>query len=392
MALRVSTTGTNVMLDDLGIEITHPTTNRDLALEFSSQELKESADLTDAITGGDLTVDDGTFSIDATDYDPSEVVNQELNLKQDDRFISHDELNAGFKDTEIVSGVFPLSLNSTASVTKNVYAAGGKWGTWSLAPGDIVEISGSTAADGTYTVDSVSDSQNFIVVETIANSTGGTVTVYHPPASSRIAVDDNTFNNITGTTLQDVLEDIDTQLNTAVDDDKVKVSANDTTPDFLDAKLVAGTNITLVENNDGGNETLTINASGGGGATFGSDYYYNEDSSTFNTSSSSYQEATSFTTPSLEGGEYLIFWSFWIKTSNGNKAPHVRIHLDDTTVLAAYDNKTPHANEFEPKTGFCEITLTANTHDIDFDINASDPGNYTASIRDMRITLWKVTD
>lgn len=46
--------------------------------------------------------------------------------------------------------------------------------------------------------------------------------------------------------------------NTATEDETVKVSANDTTEGYLDGKLVAGTEITLTENNDGGNETLTI--------------------------------------------------------------------------------------------------------------------------------------
>lgn len=41
---------------------------------------------------------------------------------------------------------------------------------------------------------------------------------------------------------------------------QVKISANDTTADYLDDKLVAGTGITLTENNDGNNETLTIAA------------------------------------------------------------------------------------------------------------------------------------
>ena len=41
----------------------------------------------------------------------------------------------------------------------------------------------------------------------------------------------------------------------------VKVSSNDTTVGFLNGKLVAGTNISFVENNDGGDETLTINNS-----------------------------------------------------------------------------------------------------------------------------------
>ena len=44
------------------------------------------------------------------------------------------------------------------------------------------------------------------------------------------------------------------------DDEKVGVSANDSTPGYLNGKLVAGTNITLTEGSDGGDETLTIDA------------------------------------------------------------------------------------------------------------------------------------
>lgn len=44
-------------------------------------------------------------------------------------------------------------------------------------------------------------------------------------------------------------------------DELVKVSANDTTAGYLNGKLVAGTGITLTENNDGANETFTISAS-----------------------------------------------------------------------------------------------------------------------------------
>lgn len=40
--------------------------------------------------------------------------------------------------------------------------------------------------------------------------------------------------------------------------DKVKVSLSDTTPDFLDVKLLAGTGITLVVGDVGGDETLTV--------------------------------------------------------------------------------------------------------------------------------------
>ena len=46
-------------------------------------------------------------------------------------------------------------------------------------------------------------------------------------------------------------------------DDQAKVSANDSTSGYLNGKLVAGTNITFTENNDGSNETMTISATAG---------------------------------------------------------------------------------------------------------------------------------
>lgn len=44
-------------------------------------------------------------------------------------------------------------------------------------------------------------------------------------------------------------------------DEKIKISNNDTTAGYANGKLVAGTNITLTEVNDGSNETLSINLS-----------------------------------------------------------------------------------------------------------------------------------
>lgn len=83
MALRVSTVDQNVTINDLGIVITHPTASRDLTTEFTSRELKDSSDLTNAIQAGLLVVDDGTFAIAADDYDPDEVVLQELGIDLD---------------------------------------------------------------------------------------------------------------------------------------------------------------------------------------------------------------------------------------------------------------------------------------------------------------------
>ena len=53
-----------------------------------------------------------------------------------------------------------------------------------------------------------------------------------------------------------------TSATNATNADNIKVSSNDTTPGYLNGKLVAGSNITLTEGTDGGNETLSIAATG----------------------------------------------------------------------------------------------------------------------------------
>jgi len=47
---------------------------------------------------------------------------------------------------------------------------------------------------------------------------------------------------------------------------QVRISTDDTTPGYLEDKLLAGANITLTKNSPGDNESLTIAASGSGGA------------------------------------------------------------------------------------------------------------------------------
>ena len=56
----------------------------------------------------------------------------------------------------------------------------------------------------------------------------------------------------------------------SADTEKVKVSSNDTTAGFLNGKLVAGTNISLTEGSDGGNETLTVASTAAGTTLSGS--------------------------------------------------------------------------------------------------------------------------
>ena len=55
---KVSTTGTNVTIDDLHLTINHPTSDLDLLLQFTFTELIESENLKEAIDAGELTVID----------------------------------------------------------------------------------------------------------------------------------------------------------------------------------------------------------------------------------------------------------------------------------------------------------------------------------------------
>lgn len=268
MALRVSTTGSDVFLKDLGIYVIHPTTNRDLSTELSAFELRESGDLTTAIQNGDLTVDDGEHLIAGEDYDADEVLLQQLNLRGDEKYISVDEL-ASVGSTPIVSGVFPLALNSTAAATKNVYAPAAKWILWNLEPGDLITISGNDAA-GDYTVTSISDPENFLVAEDIVDSTGGTILACHPPGSTRIGIDNSNFGVLQGEDLQEVLEELDSKFTASgFEDQLVKVSANDTTADYLYNKLTVASGLELTEQNDGGDETLQISLTNPGGGSGG---------------------------------------------------------------------------------------------------------------------------
>jgi len=207
MALRVSTTGSDIFIRDLGITVVHPTTSRDLTLEFTAIELKVSAGLTTAIQNGSLQADDGSYVIYAQDYDPDEALIQQLGYKDDALYISEAEL-ASKGDIYLKPDTFPLVLNSTAQVTKNVYCPSARWITWQLSPGDKIVLS-ECQAHGVYTVDTVLDQQNLLVSESIVDSTGGFIAAYHPVASTRIGVNTHGLQFVQGDTLQAAIESID---------------------------------------------------------------------------------------------------------------------------------------------------------------------------------------
>ncbi len=141
---------------------------------------------------------------------------------------------------------------ATAAVTAGAIAsitvtAGGE--DYSSAP--TVTLAGGTPSTDAVLVAAI-DGDGAVTGVTVSSggadySTTPTVSFTDPNAPGRLQVcyADGTFTQVTSGSSAAGL---------------VQVSSNDSTPGYLNGKLVAGTNITLTEGNDGGNEILTIAA------------------------------------------------------------------------------------------------------------------------------------
>ncbi len=177
---------------------------------------------------------------------------------------------------------------------------------------------------------------------------------------------------------------------TLTDTAKVKVSSNDTTRGYLNGKLVAGTNITLTENNDGANETLTIAATGGG--DFGSEFYTVENLAEASTNSTTYIQRLRISATGMTAGyKYILMWNYtWRYTGTSNDF-HARIQLDDTTDLWIHDQepKDIATTQRDPASGFAVVTGLSGSHTFDLDWD-SETAAETAYIYNARMTLWRV--
>jgi len=77
---------------------------------------------------------------------------------------------------------------------------------------DIIILAGTTAADGTYSVDAVQSPTTFTVNETIADSTGGTCEARNPSGARRTGFDPSGLTYLTKTNVQEALEEVDANL------------------------------------------------------------------------------------------------------------------------------------------------------------------------------------
>lgn len=114
--------------------------------------------------------------------------------------------------------------------------------------------------------------------------------------------------------------------------------------------------------------------------------YYAEDSTTTNNTSTTYYQKLRLTFTAV-AGDYLINYSGEVSASNNATSVFTRVELDDTTTLGEH-NWAPDTTTnlgFGPIAGFKKVTLTAGSHDIDFDFAASTPGGNTVSMKNVRL-------
>ena len=233
------------------------------------------------------------------------------------------------------------------------------------------------------------------------------------------------------------------------DDEKVKVTSNDTTEDYLFAKLSGGRLITVTELNDGGNEQAEIavglhaadHEDGGDdemdvtdlsgrladaqnadelqgrdisadaptasqvltwrGSEWGpedpagsggfEDLYEDEDTTTRSTTTTGFDLAHRLTTGALSGGRYRVsFYYTWRHSavSNDFKA---RVLVDGTQVhYHQQEPKDQYGDQFAVASGFAYVTLTAGAKNIDLEFGSS-VSSQTSYIFVSRLEIWKVS-
>ena len=113
-----------------------------------------------------------------------------------------------------------VSISSTSSIASTITIStspplnldGFVYGDDPVEPGEKITITGSTGADGTYTIDTVVDNNNITVVEPIVNSTGGSGSIRRLPGAKLVGVDPTSLTNVSANDVQTALEHLDSSI------------------------------------------------------------------------------------------------------------------------------------------------------------------------------------
>lgn len=424
----VSTTGSNVLIRDLGLLLVHPAVDRDLLLEFSANDISQSNDLNTAITNEEITLkimnnEYGEYELDASEYYSGLVVANSIRSSTEEKYITEAELAAGYTDQVVNIDAVAVNITSTANLTRNIYCSDGLFQKWQVSPGDTLVIASGSAA-GTYTVEEVIDQQNLIVIESIVNtSSTGTLTIYEPAASSKIGVNTTNFTVITGTTLDTALESIDNIIQSSVSDSRQIIAgaglvgggdlSADRTIDIIAANpsiIVTANDISVgvlqndsMHGNRGGDSQHASATTSVAGFMSATDKVFLNDillSSTerenieslgiSTTTGIAYINKVTLTTGSLTGGRYGVFWYAELSTDAQNRDAGARCRVNDSTDLGEYIFRHTLANSQDIFSGFREINLSAGVNTVTIDFRRPSGPNATISIRNVSISLIRV--
>lgn len=164
MGLYVSTTGTDVAIPELGITLTHPSTDYPLSEQFSPEDLQGATTLTTVVRAGTLLTwkkTAGGAVQTPADYDPDLIEADNLNLgpgAQGDRLVSFKDLTSGTLKQK--SG-YKITTDFTGTPRKATVTFATAWGSANY----VIKIEGTDVRSWSWE----SKSSSGFVINTNAN-------------------------------------------------------------------------------------------------------------------------------------------------------------------------------------------------------------------------------
>ena len=235
-------------------------TSVDITLATDSLKLSGGTGIVSAISGDVVTFTLSNTGVGAASYGSSTAI-PVLAINAQGQITSASTASIS-TDLTLVDDA---STAATISLATDTLKISGGTGTTSAISGDTVTINLDNTAVSAGSVGSSSaipvltiDAQGRITGASTA-SVSSDLTISDSSSTTEVITLGSESLKFTGS--GGVTATISSGTVTYTFDNKVKVSSNDTTPGFLNGKLVAGTGVTFTEANDGANETLTIAAS-----------------------------------------------------------------------------------------------------------------------------------
>lgn len=121
--------------------------------------------------------------------------------------------------------------------------------------------------------------------------------------------------------------------------------------------------------------------------TFGSGYVHDEDLTESTETGQTYVQQHRYTTASLTAGTYRVGWAAEFKGTNPGRAVGLRVQQDDTTDL--FENIEVELDTYRSFSDFYSLSLSG-VHTFDFDIRRVANQAVTATIRNIRLEIWRV--